>query len=59
MSSRNRWERRRRLCAWFGGCGRGAVGVVDHPMLGEVPVCQRCGDFSKRRINYYNNDHEV
>lgn len=31
-------------CQWFARCDRPAVGVVDHPMLGDVPCCQQCAD---------------
>jgi hypothetical protein len=29
-------------CAWFAGCGAVATGVAPHPILGEVPACDRC-----------------
>ena len=29
-------------CAWFAGCGRRATGMMPHPVLGEVPICDRC-----------------
>ena len=31
-------------CQWFALCDKDAVGVVDHPILGYVPTCQRCAD---------------
>lgn len=34
----------RYTCAWYALCDREAVGWVDHPVLGPVPVCQRCAD---------------
>ena len=32
------------VCQWFAGCYRLAVGETDHPVLGAVPICQRCAD---------------
>lgn len=32
------------LCAWYARCTRPAVGATPHPILGPVPVCQRCAD---------------
>jgi hypothetical protein len=34
-------------CRWFLGCTREAVTTLEHPLLGSVPVCQRCYDFAK------------
>lgn len=34
------------LCAWFALCTRPAVTTVSHPVLGDVPCCQRCADFA-------------
>lgn len=31
-------------CRWFALCDRPAVGVAGHPILGTVPICQRCAD---------------
>lgn len=31
-------------CAWFVGCQNAADGIVVHPILGDVPTCQRCTD---------------
>src|SRR4051794_17231694 len=31
-------------CQWFALCDNEAVGVVVHPVLGNVPTCQRCAD---------------
>ena len=33
-------------CQWFLRCGRVAVTTVAHPILGQVPCCQRCSDFA-------------
>lgn len=32
------------LCEWFLWCMNEAVGTVKHPLLGDVPTCQRCAD---------------
>lgn len=29
-------------CQWFALCDRDAVNVEPHPVLGEVPICERC-----------------
>jgi len=31
-------------CEWFARCDRPAAGVVDHPMLGDVPCCTPCAE---------------
>ena len=31
-------------CEWFALCDHVAAGVVHHPILGNVPTCQRCAD---------------
>jgi hypothetical protein len=30
------------MCEWFAMCGREATATVQHPILGSVPVCERC-----------------
>lgn len=32
------------MCDWYALCDNAPVGVVDHPILGKVPTCQRCVD---------------
>jgi len=32
------------VCEWFAKCDHPAVGVIAHPVLGDVPCCQRCAD---------------
>lgn len=32
------------ICEWYAKCENDAVGAIDHPILGPVPVCQRCTD---------------
>lgn len=31
-------------CAWFARCTNAATATVTHPVLGNVPTCQRCID---------------
>ena len=31
-------------CGWFARCDRPANGVQPHPILGDIPSCQRCAD---------------
>lgn len=31
-------------CEWFALCDLPADGVVDHPVLADVPCCRRCAD---------------
>lgn len=44
---RNAWELMEfgedpTLCRWFLLCENVATGVQDHPILGDVPICDRC-----------------
>lgn len=32
------------MCEWYALCDNPADGMVSHPILGEVPTCQRCAD---------------
>lgn len=32
------------VCEWYALCTNAAVGVVEHPVLGDVPCCRRCAD---------------
>lgn len=34
------------VCEWFAMCANPAVGTVAHPIMGEVPTCQRCTRWS-------------
>jgi hypothetical protein len=36
------------LCEWFAKCTNPANGLRDHPVLGQVPICQRCDDKIER-----------
>ena len=29
-------------CAWFARCSHVATSLEPHPILGEVPICERC-----------------
>jgi len=33
------------LCRWFAKCDRLATGTTPHPVLGDVPTCDRCHSF--------------
>jgi hypothetical protein len=32
-------------CEWFAHCENDATGVMDHPVIGFVPICDRCRGF--------------
>ena len=34
-------------CQWFARCDRFAVTTVQHPVLGDVPCCERCAKFAQ------------
>jgi hypothetical protein len=34
-----------RLCQWFALCDQPATGTMPHPILGDVPICDRCREF--------------
>lgn len=36
-------------CRWFARCGRPATGTTPHPVLGDVPTCDRCAAFAGGR----------
>lgn len=41
-------------CRWYALCDNAAVGATRHPVLGWVPVCQRCADkhdLTTRQLN--------
>jgi len=29
-------------CGWRGDCRRRATGVMAHPVLGDLPICDEC-----------------
>jgi hypothetical protein len=31
-----------RYCEWYALCTNLAVGTTPHPILGDVPICERC-----------------
>jgi hypothetical protein len=33
-------------CRWFAGCKRAATGTTPHPVLGDVPTCDKCHKFA-------------
>lgn len=33
-----------RACEWFALCTNDATSTMPHPVLGDVPICQRCRD---------------
>ena len=35
-------------CQWFALCDHLANGLRSHPVLGQVPICQRCDDKCER-----------
>jgi hypothetical protein len=42
------------MCEWFLLCDRDAAGTVTHPILGEVPVCERCASALGLDLNRYS-----
>lgn len=34
-------------CEWFILCERPATGLTPHPVLGQVPTCDKCAAFAK------------
>lgn len=39
------------MCEWFLMCANEAAGTVTHPILGEVPTCERCADKAGKTLN--------
>lgn len=35
-------------CQWYALCDNPANGLRDHPVIGDVPICQRCDDKTER-----------
>ena len=36
------------VCQWFALCDREATTTVAHPILGDVPACERCAERARR-----------
>lgn len=43
----SRAERQREECGWWDSCHNTATGVVDHPELGIVKVCEVCAPIAR------------
>lgn len=39
-------------CAWYALCANPSVGTVSHPILGDVPICDRCCDKHSMRDRF-------
>lgn len=39
-------------CQWYVMCDHEAIGVSEHPILGAVPICQRCADKHDLEVTY-------
>jgi hypothetical protein len=44
------------ICAWFARCGRPATGTTPHPVLGDVPTCDRCHRFATGKDRELGHD---
>lgn len=38
------------MCRWFLKCENDATGTTPHPILGDVPTCDRCHDFATKPL---------
>lgn len=46
-------------CEWFLLCDNPAVTTQSHPVLGDVPICQRCADkYRSLASSRENDDHD-
>lgn len=36
------------VCAWFAGCDNISTGAMSHPVIGDVPICDRCRERAER-----------
>ena len=41
-------------CRWFVLCDRPAVRTLSHPVLGRVPVCDRCAKLARQQATTSN-----
>lgn len=39
-------------CQWYALCPNDAVGTTSHPILGDVPICERCADKHQLTVTY-------
>lgn len=39
-------------CEWFVNCEHEATGTLDHPLLGKVPICDRCRPIAAGKRRY-------
>ena len=46
MTNKLRKRQDVQLCMWFALCDRPATGTTPHPILGDVPTCDRCHKFA-------------
>lgn len=44
------------MCEWFALCTNPAAGMVAHPILGEVPTCERCAKMLDLTFKEESND---
>ena len=44
-------------CEWFALCDHPADGVVSHPVLGDVPTCERCATKLDLDLRPFPLDH--
>lgn len=42
-----------RVCEWYALCVNVAVGTTKHPILGDVPICDRCANKHSLKITRY------
>lgn len=52
VSDRDRPSKRLGECRWFLMCHNSAVTTLTHPILGDVPICDRCVHLSMSRIDF-------
>jgi hypothetical protein len=41
----------KQICQWFLRCTNEATGTTPHPILGEVPTCDRCAAFAQPDVD--------
>lgn len=44
----------RPMCEWYALCDHDAVGTTKHPILGDVPICQRCADKHSLTVDLFS-----